>query len=138
MGTRGSSLGVKRPGREADHSPPSSAEVNECSYTSTPQYAFMVWCLVKLRGIFTFLPFWFICSLYLYLQSENLSQWYNEKRKEHVRKIHVLHWNEYTCLSCFHVAQTWSCDLHPVTVAVRLKRVQNFIRRHDYCGACGR
>jgi hypothetical protein len=31
------SLGVKRPGREADHSPPSSAEIkNEWSYTSTP------------------------------------------------------------------------------------------------------
>jgi hypothetical protein len=29
MGTRGSSLGVKRLGREADHSPPSSAEVKE-------------------------------------------------------------------------------------------------------------
>jgi hypothetical protein len=29
MGTRGLSLGVKRPGREADHSPPSSAEVKE-------------------------------------------------------------------------------------------------------------
>jgi hypothetical protein len=31
------SLGVKRPVREADHSPPSSAEVNnEWNYTSTP------------------------------------------------------------------------------------------------------
>jgi hypothetical protein len=30
IGTRGSFLGVKRPGREADHSPPSSAEVKEC------------------------------------------------------------------------------------------------------------
>jgi hypothetical protein len=31
------SLAVKRPGREADHSPPSSAEVkNAWSYTSTP------------------------------------------------------------------------------------------------------
>jgi hypothetical protein len=31
MGARGSFLeGVKRPGREADHSPPSSAEVKEC------------------------------------------------------------------------------------------------------------
>jgi hypothetical protein len=30
MGTRGSFPGVKRPGREADHSPPSSAEVKEC------------------------------------------------------------------------------------------------------------
>jgi hypothetical protein len=31
------SIGVKRPGREADHSPPSSAEVkNAWNYTSTP------------------------------------------------------------------------------------------------------
>jgi hypothetical protein len=36
------SLGVKRPGREADHSPPSSDEAkNEWSYASTPQYAFI-------------------------------------------------------------------------------------------------
>jgi hypothetical protein len=34
---RASSLRVKRPGREADHSPPSSAEVkNAWSYTFTP------------------------------------------------------------------------------------------------------
>jgi len=30
MGTRGFFLGVKRPGREASHSPPPSAEVEEC------------------------------------------------------------------------------------------------------------
>jgi hypothetical protein len=30
MGTKGSFSGVKRPGREADHSPPSSDEVKEC------------------------------------------------------------------------------------------------------------
>jgi hypothetical protein len=41
------SLAVKRPGREADHSPPPSAEVkNVWSYTSTPQYVFMAWCSV--------------------------------------------------------------------------------------------
>jgi hypothetical protein len=35
---RALSVGVKRPGREADHSPPSSAEVkNAWSYTCTPQ-----------------------------------------------------------------------------------------------------
>jgi hypothetical protein len=35
-------LGVKRPGREADHSPPTSAEVKKIwIYTSTPPYAFM-------------------------------------------------------------------------------------------------
>jgi hypothetical protein len=51
----GLSLGVKRPGREAGHSPPSSAEVkNAWSYTSTPQYVFMAWCLVKHRDSFNF------------------------------------------------------------------------------------
>jgi len=42
------SLGVKRPGREAENSPPSSADVkNSWNYTSTPQDAFMEWCPVK-------------------------------------------------------------------------------------------
>jgi len=37
VGTRGSFLGVKRPGREADHSPPSNADVKYAwSFTSTP------------------------------------------------------------------------------------------------------
>jgi hypothetical protein len=36
------SPGVKRPGREADHLPPTSAEVkNTWMYTSTPPYVFM-------------------------------------------------------------------------------------------------
>jgi len=47
------SLGLERPGREADHSPPSRAEIkNACSYTSTPQYVFMAWCLIKHRDNF--------------------------------------------------------------------------------------
>jgi hypothetical protein len=45
------SLGAKWPGHEADHSPPSSAEVkNAWSYTSTLQYTFMAWCSVKAQG----------------------------------------------------------------------------------------
>jgi hypothetical protein len=50
------SLGVKWLGCEADHSPPSSAEVKTAwSYTYTPEYAFMVWCSVKkYRDNFTF------------------------------------------------------------------------------------
>jgi hypothetical protein len=49
------SLGVKRPGREAGHSPPPSAEVkNAWSYISTPQYVFMAWCLVKYRDNLTY------------------------------------------------------------------------------------
>jgi hypothetical protein len=47
MGNRALFLWVKRPEREADHSPPSSAEVNNAwSYTSTPQYASVAWCSV--------------------------------------------------------------------------------------------
>jgi hypothetical protein len=38
---------VKRPGRKADHSPPSSAEIkNAWSYISTPPYVFLAWCLI--------------------------------------------------------------------------------------------
>jgi hypothetical protein len=42
------SLGEKQLMLEADYSPPSVAKVkNAGSYTSTPSYSFMVWCLVK-------------------------------------------------------------------------------------------
>jgi hypothetical protein len=51
MGTRR----VMRPGREADHSSPTSSEVkNVWSYTFTPSNVFMAWCLVKSRNNFTF------------------------------------------------------------------------------------
>jgi hypothetical protein len=44
------SLEVKLLGLEADHSPPSSAEVkNVWSYTSTPPYVFMARCLIEQR-----------------------------------------------------------------------------------------
>jgi hypothetical protein len=49
------SLGVKRLGREADHSLPSSTAVKiPRALPTVPQYAFMVWCLVKHRDNFTF------------------------------------------------------------------------------------
>jgi hypothetical protein len=42
MGNGGSFPGVKRPRREADHSPPTNAEVKKMwIYTSIPPYAFM-------------------------------------------------------------------------------------------------
>jgi len=41
--------------READHSPPSSAEVKErVELYLHSQYAFMAWCSVKAQGQFTF------------------------------------------------------------------------------------
>jgi hypothetical protein len=52
-------LGIKHVGREADHSAPQRVDVkNASSYTSTPQYVFMVWCLVKLNDTFTFTFTW--------------------------------------------------------------------------------
>jgi len=60
---------VQRPGREAEYSPQTSAEVkNIWGYTSIPPYVFMAWCLfkhryffmtwylVKHRGVVKFLP----------------------------------------------------------------------------------
>jgi hypothetical protein len=59
--TRGSFYGVKRPGREVDHSPPSSSAVkNAWSYASTPP--------IRLHGVVlssstgTTLPFPYPCS----------------------------------------------------------------------------
>jgi hypothetical protein len=58
------SLGVKRPGREADHSPPSSAEVkNAWSYTSTPPIRLHGVVLSKAQG-----------QLYLY-HTMNICEW---------------------------------------------------------------
>jgi hypothetical protein len=54
---RAPSLGVKRPLRETDHSPPSGATVKNtrtCNYISTFPYFFMMWCLIKLRDNLTF------------------------------------------------------------------------------------
>jgi hypothetical protein len=43
MDIRGSSPEIERPGLEADHSPPTSAEAkNTWIYTSTPPYVFTV------------------------------------------------------------------------------------------------
>jgi hypothetical protein len=48
VGTRGSSLGVKRPGREADHSPPLAPRSKVSAVIPPlPQDAFMTWCSVK-------------------------------------------------------------------------------------------
>jgi hypothetical protein len=56
MGTRDSPW-VKRPGREADRSPPFSAKVKmRGAISPLPQYAFMAWCSVK-KDTVTTLPF---------------------------------------------------------------------------------
>jgi hypothetical protein len=48
MGTGRSFHKIKRSAREADHSPPYNAEVNNgWSYDSTPLYIFIAWCLIN-------------------------------------------------------------------------------------------
>jgi hypothetical protein len=68
VGTRILSLRVKRPGREVDYSPPSSAEVkNAWSYISTLQYVFMAWHVVKQRDNFTFVVIHIYLFMYLFI-----------------------------------------------------------------------
>jgi hypothetical protein len=43
MGTETLSAIVRQPEREADHSSPSNAEVDDGNYTSTPTYVFIAW-----------------------------------------------------------------------------------------------
>jgi hypothetical protein len=60
MGTGVTFTGVKRPGRESDHSLPYSAKVkNTWNYTSTLPYAFMTLCLVKQKDNFALLYLWY-------------------------------------------------------------------------------
>jgi hypothetical protein len=56
LGTRGSFPGVKRPGREADHSPPSSAAVKEWVelYPQSPNTPSWRHAQLKHRDNFTF------------------------------------------------------------------------------------
>jgi hypothetical protein len=73
------SLGVKRAGREADHSPPSSTEVkNGWSYTPTPQYVLMEWPLIKHKDNFMFRPsfhiIWQISSIIRCVCSRGIMQ----------------------------------------------------------------
>jgi hypothetical protein len=67
MGTRGFCPEVKRPGREADHSLPSTAEVrNAWSYNSSPPYVFMAWNSVKHREklLLIYITLFSLCSEY--------------------------------------------------------------------------
>jgi hypothetical protein len=66
MGIRVSFPGVKRPGREPDHSHLVPRSKNAWRYTSTPQYAFMEWCSLK-KSTGTTLPL-----LYNYDDHDNL------------------------------------------------------------------
>jgi len=74
------SLGVKRPGREADHSPASSAEVHRAT-PQLPQCASTAWCSVKEkhRDNFTF-TFYDDCFSYMN------EVWLSSATREHVQK----------------------------------------------------
>jgi hypothetical protein len=69
MGTGGYFRWAKLPVLEADNPPLSSVEVkNARSYTTTPQYVFMVWHLVKHRDNLTFtVPVYVFISHYCHI-----------------------------------------------------------------------
>jgi hypothetical protein len=54
-----------RPEREANHSPPSSAEVKNAWGSSIHPYVFMVWCLIKHMSNFTSHTVYIIIALAL-------------------------------------------------------------------------
>jgi hypothetical protein len=96
------SLGVKRPRREADHTPPSSTEVNNAwSYTSTPLYVYMEWCLVKHRDNFTF----YLLNSGLLCPESNIKT--NEERKitEKAFKKCAFQNLEYVYKKCYKIHQ---------------------------------
>jgi hypothetical protein len=41
------SLGIKQPGHEADHTPPSTADIKNGGANLHSPYIFMAWCLIK-------------------------------------------------------------------------------------------
>jgi hypothetical protein len=70
---------IKRPGSEADHSPPTSAEVKKMwIHTSAPPYAFMAQCLIYL-STGTTLP-------YFYRKSENIGKEIQKGERERERE----------------------------------------------------
>jgi hypothetical protein len=87
MGTRVAFLGVKRPGHEADHSPPTSAKVkNAGAIPPLSQYAFKAWCSVKKEHrdgmtekwpVFTLRYFIVLLSTLLFFCYKEIGVWYH-------------------------------------------------------------
>jgi hypothetical protein len=93
------SAGVKRPAREADRSPTSSAGVkNVWSYASASQYIVMAWCLVKHRNNFAFLS-GFISVRFLY-EIKHRSKSGKQSKNEGVCKARVAHVKHTFLASC--------------------------------------
>jgi len=72
------SFGVKRPWREADHLPSSSAVVkNAWNYTSICSYVFIAWCLVKPRDNSNFTFPYQTVSVFA-IQLSDMFKWLNQ------------------------------------------------------------
>jgi hypothetical protein len=90
------SLGVKRPGREADHALPSSSEFkNAWNSTSTPPCVFMAWCLVKYRMSSWHGTWLSPGTTYLYLTTE-----------VSILSCNVLNLKRQTCFAGFRLSRT--------------------------------
>jgi len=74
---------VQRPGREADHSPPSSSKIKKAwRYTSTLQEVLMAWCLVKHRDNFTLIrTYWSVWAMIRVLSGTEERYKFTEKQR---------------------------------------------------------
>jgi hypothetical protein len=108
-------LGLKQLGREADHSPPSSAEVRmRGAIPLLPQYIFMAWCLVKHRDNFTFTFYYFADCLILSSQDTYIkeSKTFQNNDLESITEIlkllssNLIMANFHSCKSVFNTTQT--------------------------------
>jgi hypothetical protein len=93
-------LGVKQSGCEADHSPPSSAEVkNAWKYTSTLPYVLMAWCLLKLRDKLTFTFRLSFSKIYISNRQISRPMRYTNLHEIHLEDICTTNWcsHFYSC-----------------------------------------
>jgi len=106
------SLGVLRPGRETDRSPPSSQRISGAIH-SLPQYAFVSWCLVKEKSRGTTLPY----LLFMYANKSVYRRTYMElRRRKYIsmkffNKKKSVHRQQLLSLICTSFCLFLCCDL---------------------------
>jgi hypothetical protein len=106
--------GVKQLEREADHSPPTNAEVKKmCIYTSTTPYIFMACCLIKHRDKFTFC--WDIRNEYSFMNIPSLFYF-------------CVTWLFFTRLTDLN----WLADFMTLSISATFHRTFNF--SFSFCG----
>jgi hypothetical protein len=119
------SPGMKRPGRETNHSPPYSTEVkNTWSYNFSPPYVYIAWCLVEYERQ---LYFYFVSMSPLMSALNGLCSWY---------RIVLQHSDlPHTCITLLRFCDTKYSDtnLTSVVLGKYLQAVGVIMNGSNYC-----